>query len=107
MGTPVGRIEKEFVFKALADEGTPCDVHGSRREARCRLVEAGAESLGLEALEGDLAGFEPGDEVRVFFYLKNNYHTFSAKVVAADARRLTVVPPEGVYKNLENHTRCD
>lgn len=40
MGTPVGRIEKEFVFKALADEGTPCDLHGSLCEARCRLVEA-------------------------------------------------------------------
>jgi hypothetical protein len=87
MGTPVGRIEKEFVFKALADEGTPCDVHGSRREARCRLVEAGTDTLGLEALEGDLGGFEKGDEVRVFFYLKNNYHTFTAKVLQAGPSR--------------------
>ncbi len=52
-------------------------MHGSRREARCRLVEADEDSLELEALDGDLAGFEPGDEVRVFFYLKNNYHTFT------------------------------
>jgi hypothetical protein len=101
MGTPVGRIEKEFVFKALTDEGTPCDVHGSRREARCRLVAAGADQLGLEALEGDLAGFEPGEEVRVFFYLKNNYHTFSTKVLEAEPRRLVVAQPEGVYKNLQ------
>lgn len=101
MGTPVGRIEKEFVFKALAEEGTPCDVHGSRREARCRLVEAGADALGLEALEGDLAGFEAGDEVRVFFYLKNNYHTFTAKVLRAEPRRIVVEHPGGVYKNLQ------
>jgi hypothetical protein len=101
MGTPVGRIEKEFVFKVLVDEGTPCDVHGTRREARCRLVEAGADTLSLEALEGDLAGFEPGDEVRVFFYLKNNYHTFTAKVLQAEPRKIVVEHPGGVYKNLQ------
>ena len=116
MGMQVGRIEKEFVFKALVDDGAVCDVHGNKKEARCRFAAAEedriafapaqpGDAVGGAAVGGDaagvLAGFEPGEEVRVFFYLKNNYLTFSSRVIEADAKRLVVEHPEGVYKNLQ------
>ena len=77
MGTSVGRIEKEFVFKALVDDGTPCDVHGTGREAQCRFSRITDERLEMVPAEGKLPSFQVGEEIRVFFYLKNNYHTFS------------------------------
>ena len=101
MGTEVGRIEKEFVFKALIDDGTPCDVHGSGKEARCRFSAVSEDRLEMAPLEGTLSGFEIGDEIRVFFYLKNNYHTFSARLLEAGPGKLVVQHPRGVYKNLQ------
>ncbi|HVO38834.1 MAG TPA: PilZ domain-containing protein [Spirochaetia bacterium] len=101
MGTEVGRIEKEFVFKALIDEAAPCDVHGERREARFRFGAVTDERLDLVPLEGEVGGFQPGEEVRVFFYLKNNYHAFTARVLEAGQSKLVLQHPPGVYKNLQ------
>lgn len=101
MGTAVGRIEKEFVFKALIDDGTPCDVHGTGKEARCRFSQVSEERLEMVPVEGGLPAFQAGEDVRVFFYLKNNYHTFASRVIEADADRIVVQHPRGVYKNLQ------
>ena len=101
MGTQVGRIEKEFVFKSLIDDATPCDVHGTGKEAHCRFSQLSDERLEMVPLEGQLPGFQIGEEIRVFFYLKNNYHTFSAKLIEASPEKITVQHPRGVYKNLQ------
>jgi hypothetical protein len=101
MGMPVGRIEKEFVFKALVDESVECDVHGSQKEVRCRFAAAGDDTIDLAPVEEELPLFSTGEELRVFFYLKNNYHTFLTTVREADGKRLSVRRPEGVYKNLQ------
>ena len=120
MGMQVGRIEKEFVFKVLVDSGALCDVHGDKKEARCRFAgtdgqrltfapaesgQAGAEEASGEAGGGAatsaLAGFEAGEQIRVFFYLKNNYHTFTSHVIEAEAGQLVIAHPDGVYKNLQ------
>ena len=101
MGTSVGRIEKEFVFKALVDDGTPCDVHGTGHEAQCRFSRVTEERLEMVPVEGQLPGFEVGEEIRVFFYLKNNYHTFSARLIEAKPDMMAILHPPGVYKNLQ------
>ena len=101
MGTQVGRIEKEFVFKSLVDEKAPCDVHGSRKEIACRFSASSEDRLEMSPLEGTVEGISPGDEVRVFFYLKNNYHTFTSRVLEIAPDRIVVQHPPGVYKNLQ------
>ena len=101
MGTEVGRIEKEFVFKSLVDDGVPCDLHATRREFPCRFSGVSEDRLEMSPLEGKLEGLNPGDEVRVFFYLKNNYHTFASRVLEADQDHVVVQQPPGVYKNLQ------
>jgi len=101
MGTEVGRIEKEFVFKSLVDDNTPCDLHASRKEYQCRFSGMGPDRLELSPVEGKLEAFEPGEEVRVFFYLRNNYHTFVSRVREATADKVVLDQPPGVYKNLQ------
>ncbi len=101
MGTEVGRIEKEFVFKSLVDDNTTCDLHGTRKEFRCRFSGIAPDGLELSPLEGKLEGFEPGEEVRVFFYLRNNYHTFASRVREVTPERVVLEQPPGVYKNLQ------
>ena len=101
MGTEVGRIEKEFVFKSLVDDGVPCDLHASRKEFPCRFSGIDEDRLEMSPLEGTLDGLTPGEEVRVFFYLKNNYHTFATRVLEATSDHVVVQQPPGVYKNLQ------
>ena len=101
MGTQVGRIEKEFVFKTLVDEKVPCDVHGSQREIACRFSASSEDRVEMSPVEGRVEGVSPGEEVRVFFYLKNNYHTFSTRVLEVAPDRIVVQDPRGVYKNLQ------
>ncbi len=101
MGTEVGRIEKEFVFKSLVDDSVACDVHGTRKEARCRFSGTSDAGVEVSPLEGTAEGFAKGDEVRVFFSLRNNYHTFASRVLDASADRLLLEHPPGVYKNLQ------
>ncbi|HTP58675.1 MAG TPA: hypothetical protein VMM82_07130, partial [Spirochaetia bacterium] len=101
MGTQVGRIEKEFVFKALVDDATPCDVHGAGKEAQCKFAQVSEDRLEMTPVSGPLPAFQAGEEVRVFFYLKNNYHTFSARLIEAGPEKLVVQHPRGVYKNLQ------
>jgi len=101
MGTPVGRIEKEFIFKTLIDEGIPCDVHGTATEAAFKFVSVDDSSCIFTALQDNPEEFTIGDEVRVFFYLKNNYHTFTTKIRVREGKSLTVDHPKGVYKNLQ------
>jgi len=100
MGTPVGRIEKEFVFKSLVDEGASADLHSNKKEARVAFCGVREGEIDLKSVQGDLSGFEVGDEVRVFFFLKNNYHTFVSRILSQQADRVTIVDPHGVYKNL-------
>jgi hypothetical protein len=101
MGTEVGRIEKEFVFKSLVDDKVACDVHGSRKEFSCRFSGVTEDRLEMSPVEGKLDGLNPGEEVRVFFYLKNNYHTFASRVIEMSPERVVVQQPPGVYKNLQ------
>jgi len=101
MGTEVGRIEKEFVFKSLVDDNAACDLHGSRKEFHCRFSGVTDDRLELRPVEGKLDGFAVGDDIRVFFYLKNNYHTFASRVLEATPDHVIVTHPPGVYKNLQ------
>jgi hypothetical protein len=101
MGTLVGRIEKEFMFKTLIEEALPCEIHSRGAEFNCRLTSAGEKELSFAPLDGEFSGLDPGTDVRVFFYLKNNYHTFTTRVVFEEPSALTVEHPKGVYKNLQ------
>ncbi len=60
MGTQVGRIEKEFVFKTLVDDKVPCDVHGSRKEFACRFSASTDDRLEMSPVEGTIEGIRPG-----------------------------------------------
>ncbi len=101
MGTQVGRIEKEFVFKTLIDEKIPIEIHGDKKEYTGIVIEADEEKIILEGKTKSLEDFTNGEEVRAFFYLKNNYHTFNATVIKNEGERLIITHPQGIYKNLQ------
>ena len=99
MGVKVGRIVKEFVFKSLLDQQIKIDLHGNKKKFSGVLVEVSENRLELECTLQDLEKLEPDEQIRVFFYLQNNYHTFEATVIEKKDGRLFLTHPEGVYKN--------
>jgi len=99
MGAKVGRIVKEFVFKSLLDQQIKIDLHGHKKTLSGVLVEVGENQLELECASQDLEKFEPDEQVRVFFYLQNNYHTFEATIIEKQDGHIFLTHPEGVYKN--------
>ncbi len=99
MGVKVGRIVKEFVFKSLLDQQIKIDLHGNKKKLSGVLVEVSESRLELECTLQDLEKLEPDEQIRVFFYLQNNYHTFEATVIEKKDGRLFLTHPEGVYKN--------
>jgi PilZ domain len=83
------------------DEKAPCEVHGSRKEIPCRFSASTEDRLEMSPVEGTVEGISAGEEVRVFFYLKNNYHTFASRVLSVAPDKVIVQQPPGVYKNLQ------
>ncbi len=101
MGTPVGRIEQEFVLKSLIESETRLDVHGTRKDVHGTLVRARQDTMELADLEGPLDSLEPGETVRVYFSFRNMHHTFNASVVNMEDEHLVISFPPSVYKNLK------
>ena len=99
MGLKVGRIVKEFVFKSLLDQQIKIDLHGNKKKFSGVLIEVSENRLELECTPQDIDKLEPDEQIRVFFYLQNNYHTFEATVIEKQNGRLFLSHPEGVYKN--------
>lgn len=99
MGLKVGRIVKEFVFKSLLDQQIKIDLHGNKKKLSGVLVEVSENRLELECTPEELDKLELDEQIRVFFYLQNNYHTFEATVIEKQNGRLLLSHPEGVYKN--------
>ena len=99
MGLKVGRIVKEFVFKSLLDQQIKIDLHGNKKKFSGVLIEVSENRLELECTPEELDKLELDEQIRVFFYLQNNYHTFEATVIEKQNGRLFLSHPEGVYKN--------
>ncbi len=101
MGTQVGRIEKEFVFKSLIDDQIPIEIHGNMKEFTGIILEIDEKQIIIQGKNLSMDDFEEGEEVRAFFYFKNNYHTFTSRVIKVEENNLVIKHPEGIYKNLQ------
>lgn len=101
MGTQVGRIEKEFVFKSLIDDKVPLELHGHQKEFKGTIIQADEEKITIQGESQSLEDLTEKDQVRAFFYFKNNYHTFDSTVIKIEGNVLTLKHPDGVYKNLQ------
>ncbi|MBN1836112.1 MAG: PilZ domain-containing protein [Spirochaetales bacterium] len=99
MGTPIGRIVKEFVFKNLVDQGIAIRLYGHRKELTCTILDIEPHQLELEVLLGDLASFRVGERLQAYFFFQNNFHIFESSVLALREAGLTITHPAGVYKN--------
>ena len=101
MGTAVGRIVQEFVFRSLVDQRIPVQVHGNRKEMEGVLTSVDNSTLDISVAETDLTDVEDDEPIRAFFHFQTNYHTFTATVSKVDGNTLRLHRPESIYRNVK------
>lgn len=99
MAEKLGRIFKEFLFRALEEQPLELKLHGHRKELVCRTRRLEGERIQLEVLQGELSAFKAGDAVQAYFLFQNNWHTFQTRVLETAQGALSIQAPERVYKN--------
>ena len=99
MGVRVGRIVKEFVFKSLIDQDVELRIHGERKEVGGPVADIQDEYLELEIRSGNPDFFDEEEEVQVYFFFQNNYHTFQTSILEKTDKGTKIAHPSAVYKN--------
>ncbi len=99
MGARVGRIVKEFVFKSLIEQNVELNIHGQRKEMAGSVLDIRDEYLEVEIRSGHPDLFSVNENVQVYFFFQNNYHTFESVILEKGQGRVKLFHPEGVYKN--------
>jgi len=107
MATPVGRIEKEFLFNILFEEKLPLMYIRDRVEYKFKLERPAGEELVLRP-EKPLGKLKPHEKLPFGFNYKGQVIDFSVEVIAQKDDLIYCKTPATLYKNLDrNYLRVD
>ncbi len=101
MGVGIGRIEKEFILKAVSEKEMPVTLYGHKREYQALITGYDDDKVTIESEDTLWEDFSPGDPVSVFFSYYGHFMTFSTEVRYVQDEKLQLNYPEGIYKNLQ------
>ena len=107
MATPVGRIEREFLFKVLYDEKLPIILVKNRTEYVLTLGRPAGEELAFKT-ERPMAKMKPHTKLALLFYYRGQVVDFSVEVGSYIDDMIVCRAPDVLYKNLDrNYLRVD
>jgi len=107
MATPVGRIEKEFLFKALYDDKLPIMYVKERTEFVLTLDQPAGDELVLRP-EKPMGKLKPRSKLPLLFNYRGQVIDFTAEVIAQKEEVIYCNAPSTLYKNLDrNYLRVD
>ena len=107
MATPVGRIEKEFLFKALLDEKIPIKYIKDRNEYSLTLIKPASEELVLR-YNKPLGKLKIHSKLPLLFNYKGQSIDFHAEILSLTEETVVCKTPDTLYKNLDrNYLRVD
>ncbi|MCL2443942.1 MAG: PilZ domain-containing protein [Treponema sp.] len=107
MATPVGRIEKEFLFKALYDEKLPIMYIKERTEYILTLEQPAGEELVFRP-DRPLAKYKSHTKLPLLFDYRGQVIDFNVEIMAQKDDLLYCRAPSTLYKNLDrNYLRVD
>jgi len=107
MATPVGRIEKEFLLKALYDEKLPIMFIRDRNEYTFTLDEAASAELILHHIK-PIGKIKIHSKMPFLFNYRGQVIDFNAEVLAQRENHIVCRLPDTLYKNLDrNFLRVD
>ncbi|MDR2181045.1 MAG: PilZ domain-containing protein [Treponema sp.] len=100
MATPIKRIEKDFLLKALYDEQIPVMYLAGRTEYILKL-EKPAKNEVYFAADRPVTGLKPRRKLDLMFDYKGQVIIFSIEASAVKDEHITAPAPEFLYKNLD------
>ena len=107
MATPVGRIEKEFLFKALFEERLPVMYIRDRHEYVLVLEHPAGEEMTF-CPDRPLGKLKPRAKLPLLFNYRGQVIDFTAEILAQKDEFIICKTPETLYKNLDrNYLRVD
>jgi len=107
MATPVGRIEKEFLFKALFEEKLPIMYIKDRNEYSMYLEQRVTEELVLRCGK-PLGKMKIHSKMPLLFNYHGQVVDFHAEVITQKENLIYCKTPDKLYKNLDrNYLRVD
>jgi len=107
MATPVGRIEKEFLFKALYDEKLPIMYIKDRTEYILTLEQPAGEELVLRP-DRPLGKLKNHTKLTLLFDYRGQVIDFTVEVLLQKEEFFYCKAPDTLYKNLDrNYLRVD
>ena len=107
MATPVGRIEKEFLFKALFDEKLPIMYIRDRTEYILTLDKPADDEL-IFRPDRSLGKLKNRSKLALLFDYRGQVIDFTAEVLSQKEELVICKAPETLYKNLDrNYLRVD
>jgi c-di-GMP-binding flagellar brake protein YcgR len=107
MATPVGRIEKEFLFNALFEEKIPIMYIRDRTEYIFKLEQPAGEELVFRPGKS-LGKLKSHIKLPLMFNYRGQVIDFTAEILAQKDELVFCKAPETLYKNLDrNYLRVD
>jgi len=107
MATPVGRIEKEFLFKALFDEKLPIMYVRDRTEYIFTLSQPAGSELVFHP-DRSLGKIKNHSKLTLLFDYRGQVIDFTVEVLAQKEDLIYCKAPDTLYKNLDrNYLRVD
>ena len=107
MATPVGRIEKEFLFKAIYEEKISIKYIRDRTEYSLTLERPAGDELVFRS-DRSLGKLKPRAKLPLLFDYRGMIIDFTAEVLSQKDELVYSKAPETLYKNLDrNYLRVD
>jgi len=100
LATPIKRIEKDFLLKALYDEQIPVMYISGRTEYVLHLVDPGRSDVTFKS-DRPVAGLKPRSKMDLMFDYKSQVIIFSVEVSTIKDDLITAQAPEYLFKNLD------
>jgi hypothetical protein len=100
MATPIKRIEKDFLLKALYDEQLPVLFFRNRVEYTL-TVEKPTRDLIYFKSDRPITGLQPQNKMELKFDYRGKVISFTVEAASIRVDRITTTVPEFLYKNLD------
>ena len=102
MGSSIGRIEREFIIKALDENKLALNLHGLRKQAEVVVLNyEDEEFVEVYSKDRNLDNFQSGEKVRLFFSYYGHVMTFNSKIIECNEEKARLTYPENILKNLQ------
>jgi len=107
MATPVGRIEKEFLFKALFEEKLPVMYMKDRTEYTLTLTQPAGDEMVFRPARS-LGVLKKRSKLDLLFNYRGQVIDFAAEIIGQKEDLIYCRTPDTLYKNLDrNYLRVD